>query len=807
MKQYSSDSLSLNQLKWMVLIVGVSLLAIWAAVSYFWFGQSAWYTLLHLVFGLMMIFGLALFAFGWGTRLQKQLLVEIEQRASVEQTLKLHSSALQVAGHTVVITDAQGKIIWVNRAFTRMTGYEASEVIGQNPKVLNANVHDAKFFADLWGTVLQGQTWHGEIVNRRKDGRLYTEEQTITPVVDETGQVSHFIAIKLDISQRKEAEMELRLSTERLAAMRAIDQAILNGRSMSQMAETALNQLRQFIPWTRASVSLLDVVTGRADLLAIGKDNVVSTENKTYFHFDNKEALQAIRNNQVYYSPNLDELENPSDFFSWLRDTGVRTNLTVPLMAQGEGLIGLLNLANEEPGAFTAEQIAIVREIADSLAIAVRHSMLFEAERVQRERAQALQETGLALNSTLDFDQILTIVVDQVVRVMPCDIANIFLVEGDKACVSYARGSERFGCDVEKEIEGIVFTLGQTPNLDAILQTRQPLVISDVRQFDGWLHDTGAPYVRAWVGVPIVVHGEITAVFALAKAEPDYFQDGDVNLLRSFAAQASLALENAQLYERLRRHAEELEARVAERTRDLAEANNQLTELDQLKSKFIADISHEMRTPITNINVYLDLLEHGIPNRRESYWQTLRRETARLTQLIENIFYGSRQTSHLRQVSYSPVNLNQMVQEAVLAHEALAKDRSLELTCSLQADLPLLMGERQQLTRVVTNLLNNALRYTPSGSVHVRTFSQSGDIYLHVEDTGLGIAEEDRPHLFTRFYRGQAASQSTIPGVGLGLSVVAEIVKLHKGSIRALDRPGGGVIFEVRLPERSVNGT
>jgi PAS domain S-box-containing protein len=802
MKDDSRSPFSLNQLKWLVLALGGLYLFLWGATCYFWLGYSWWQTLLSFIFGLLMTVGLVSFAFRYGMRLRDQLVAEIKRREMAEYTLKLHSSALEAAAHAVVITDAAGIITWVNPAFTRLTGYEAAEAIGQSPKLLNAGVHDAAFFAELWQTILRGKSWHGEVTNRKKDGTLYTEEQTITPVLNEVGEATHFIAIKLDISQRKQAEARLRHSTKRLETMRAIDQTILNGRSTGKMAEIALHHLRQFICWTWASVSLLDMETSQATILALGEDGVVSTENNGRFRFDNEAVMEKIRQGQTYYLPDLQVVTPPSDFFAYLKASQVRTNLIVPLLAGEAGVIGLLNLAHEAPDAFDPDQIAIVREIADSLAIAVRHSLLYEAERVQRERAQALQETGLALNSTLDFDQLLAIVVDQALRVLPCDTAEVILVEGDQARMSHTRGFEKFGYEVAREIDGLTFALGDTANLDYILQTQQPLVIPDVLDYPGWLQDRSARHIRAWIGAPIFVHGEVTAVFALSKQDPGYYRESHLNLLRSFAAQASLALENAQLYKQLRHHAAELEDRVAKRTRALAEANKRLTELDQLKTKFIADISHELRTPITNINIYLDLTEKGRQDKREYYWQIVRHETARLTRLIESIFHESQQTNHLQQVTYAPVDLNRVVEEVVVAHEAMAQANNLQLSYSLQADLPPLVGERYQLARVVTNLLNNALRYTPAGSVHVRTFSQNGETYLQVEDTGIGIDAEDMPHLFDRFYRGRAAGQSTIPGVGLGLGVVAEIVKLHQGAVQVSNRSEGGALFEVRLPNR-----
>ena len=108
------------------------------------------------------------------------------------------------------VTDVSGNIVWVNPAFTRMTGYASDEIRGQNPRILKSGKHDKEFYAELWRTIHAGQVWRGEMTNRRKDGSLYVEEQTITPVRDERGELTHFIAIKQDITERKQAEAAVR---------------------------------------------------------------------------------------------------------------------------------------------------------------------------------------------------------------------------------------------------------------------------------------------------------------------------------------------------------------------------------------------------------------------------------------------------------------------------------------------------------------------------------------------------------------------------------------------------------------------
>ena len=146
------------------------------------------------------------------------VLRDISQRKRAEQQMRLQTSALDTAASAVVITDRSGTIIWANPAFTTLTGYPPAEVIGQTPRLQKSGEHEPAFYRTLWETILAGRTWRGETVNRRKDGSLYPEEQTITPVRDERGEITHFIAIKEDVSQRKRLQEHLTQS-EKLAAM------------------------------------------------------------------------------------------------------------------------------------------------------------------------------------------------------------------------------------------------------------------------------------------------------------------------------------------------------------------------------------------------------------------------------------------------------------------------------------------------------------------------------------------------------------------------------------------------------------
>jgi len=134
---------------------------------------------------------------------------ERKERQPVEGPLRFQSSALEAVANGILLTDATGKILFANRAFCVMTGYAPEEILGKTPAFLNSGKQDAGFFRDLWNTILNGQVWQGELINRRKDGTLYHEEMTITPIRAENGNISQFISVKQDITQRKQFKEQL----------------------------------------------------------------------------------------------------------------------------------------------------------------------------------------------------------------------------------------------------------------------------------------------------------------------------------------------------------------------------------------------------------------------------------------------------------------------------------------------------------------------------------------------------------------------------------------------------------------------
>ncbi len=224
-------------------------------------------------------------------------------------------------------------------------------------------------------------------------------------------------------------------------------------------------------------------------------------------------------------------------------------------------------------------------------------------------------------------------------------------------------------------------------------------------------------------------------------------------------------------------------------------------ELDRLKDMFVADVSHELRTPTTNISLYLELLEDAPPAKRAEYLEVLKEQSHLLRKLVEDILDLSRLTmGKTKRIEFTAVDLNQLTEQVVIAHWPLAESSGVSLSFDPAEGLPFVQGEKNQLARVITNLVSNAVRYTLQGEVRVRTFEGDMQVCLEVRDTGIGIALDDQAHIFERFYRGRQVRQSKIHGTGLGLAIVKEIVDLHEGRINIISEVGKGSTFQIWLP-------
>ncbi|HTP09832.1 MAG TPA: PAS domain S-box protein [Anaerolineae bacterium] len=231
-----------------------------------------------------------------------------------------------------------------------------------------------------------------------------------------------------------------------------------------------------------------------------------------------------------------------------------------------------------------------------------------------------------------------------------------------------------------------------------------------------------------------------------------------------------------------------------------------LKELERLKDQFVSRIGHELRTPIANIKLYTQLLEHGKPDKQHDYLQTIQREIERLTHLNDRFLEMAELDAARTAPQLSLVDANQLLKDLLRNFEPIAQQRNLILESQLD---PSLTGspvttDRALLARAVGNIVENALHYAPHGatvsvSTHVNTEAEAHSTSITVHNTGPGISSEELPHMFERFYRGEAARDYRVPGAGLGLAIAQTIMQRLNGRLTVDSQLGQGVTFTLWL--------
>ncbi len=235
-----------------------------------------------------------------------------------------------------------------------------------------------------------------------------------------------------------------------------------------------------------------------------------------------------------------------------------------------------------------------------------------------------------------------------------------------------------------------------------------------------------------------------------------------------------------------------------------------LRDSERARDNFLYHVTHELRTPLTNIHAYVETLtKPGFDDEqtRKECYNVLVSETRRLSSLVEDILSISQLEVGTARIELGEVDLVKLVRQMVQDNLGRADEKGVELTLKVGPKVPKVRGDKQRLSVLVSNLIGNAVKFTPQGGqVRVSAEVDESTVRLAVSDTGIGIAPEDQPHVFDKFYRSPSAAVQQIPGSGLGLAIAREVARLHGGDIRLDSELGKGATFTVELPAPAAPG-
>ena len=640
---------------------------------------------------------------------------EIARQARTAWELKLLTSAVESATDVVLITEAEPiatdvdaadrRIVYVNQAFTRATGYAPEEVIGQTPRLLQGPKTDAATLGMIRAQLAARQPVHAELIHYRKDGSEYWAELAIRPIPDENGAFRHFVSVQRDVTERKENEARLRESQRKLRAM--LDGGI------------------QFVGLLAPDGTLLEANRSALEFAGVEHDEVVG----------------------------LPFEETP--WFSRSAEGQARVAAAIERARNGEVVRYEAEYTNADGRTITIDfSLSPVRDETGAVVLLVPEG------RDITERKRAEQDTR-------DREELLH---------LATQVAGLGIWDLDPATGAITWTGELL------RMAGIPPTNGEGDG-DAT--------------FEVVIHPDDREAVRRDWERALAERSAFVSEYRCVRL------DGSVRWIAArgrFLFDESTGQANRMVGVCL----DVTERKLIEQ--QTLERADQLRLADRRKNEFIAMLAHELRNPLAPIAHAVKVLElrDGEPALRARMRDLIGRQVRTLSQLVDDLLDVSRMTRGKIQLRRVEVELREMVEGAVSTARPLIRQRGHHLAVELPNRPVHLLADPLRLEQILVNLITNAAKYTaPGGSIRVdsRVSASGKEVLLRVTDNGVGIAAELLPNVFEAFTQADQALDRAEGGLGIGLTLVRSLVRMHGGSVEA--RSGGagkGSTFLVRLP-------
>lgn len=689
---------------------------------------------------------------------------ELEERRKAEGRISLLVTALESAANAIVITDRDGKIEWVNQAFVELSGYEQVDVLDEKLNILKSGEHSKEFYEEMWSTILAGSVWQGELINIRRDGTRYFEEQTITPVKDQDGEITHFIAIKQDITDRRISEKRIKQQAEDLKLLNNLNHAINRGSSLQDildllsesskelfgslgtttylLSEDRRQLLAKNIGIPERLVQLLDQVTGSAvkeHRLTVKKDSILAevlTSQEPLVVNDPQECAQLVRKlieaADIRSEVRVKLLEKAAQ--QVINLIPLQSISLVPLLAEGHA-IGMIIMGRNQP--FGEADLTRLTAIASSLTSAIS----------RRTQAEALKRSEANYRSIFEGVQDAILVMGREQRIVDAN----------------TRACELYDYSREDLLQRNLADLEETQNASILLPEVQASGTGEIVLESTHVRSDGSTLpveisARTWL------LGDETVMLAVIR---------DVT-------EARMAQERAQLQSRLA-------------------AVGQLA----------AGIAHDFNNILGTILLYAELMLNNpeVREKDEERLNTIFSQAQRGANLTAQVLDFSRRSVMERHaIDLVPFfeDIENLLSRTLPETVQVAFEHEAGKSFFVQAD-------PTRMQQVIMNLALNSKDAMPKGG-QLRFGLDVVDIDLanppfpgmdtetwiriNVTDTGEGIPPDVMPHIFEPFFTTKPQGQ----GTGLGLAQVYGIIKQHEGYIDASSIPGEGTRFDIYLP-------
>jgi len=766
-------------------------------------------------------------------RLILAICADVEEKKRWEDQKKLQSAALNAAANGIVIVDREGYIVWVNQAFCKLTGYSKEEAVTLHTRQLKSGRQSTAFYKELWETVLSGKIWQGILINKRKDDSLYTEEATITPVMDENGVITHFISIKNDITEKQLIENKIRDNEQRyrylfnkapVGIFQFDRNMILNDfndhfigifrSSREKLLGLNLSTLKDqvFVPNIRNALIGADGhYSGPYHTTTSDHDIYISIYTRPYYNENNEitGGIGIVEDITGFKEIELELKKSEQKYrsiFENLMDVYYMTDMNGVILNVSPSITALLKIkdANEMVGvdlvnkyyANTSKRLELLEKIE-------KHGFVknFQLELIREDGEKIFIET----NSHYVYDENnMPVAIEGMMR----DITSRKKVEHELRL-----GEQKLRNIIENSSDGIAL-VDQEGKIIEWNSAMENITAYDknsvINKFIWDIQYKFAPDETDKTGYLEKLREGVKAALQLRHSEiPGPIQEAKIKRAdgKEIYTQTSVATINTPQGNMIVSITRDVSG-IKEVEEQMRLAKEQAEKSNKLKSEFLAQMSHEIRTPVNAILSFAGLMEEELYDKLEDDlndgFKIMRNAGNRIIRTIDLILNMSEIQTGTYDYVKSEIELYSDILINITAeHKNMLKLKGLELNIIKPAMDTTITGDEYTVNQIFTNLIDNAIKYTSRGVIEVSFEKGENFLTVNIKDTGIGISQEYLPYLFEPFTQEEQGYTRKFEGNGLGLALVKKYCDLNNAVITVSSKKGEGSLFKVTFKDQS----
>ncbi|HAH31847.1 MAG TPA: hypothetical protein DCL44_05985 [Elusimicrobia bacterium] len=711
--------------------------------------------------------------------------VEEKLHETIEREQTRFSDLAQQIPDSVLIAGLDEKITYVNHTFEKVTGYTKKEVMGKNLDILKNGNHEDSFYRNIQQTLASGQTWRGQITNKKKDGALYTEDAVIFPVLDKNGQPAEFVGISKDITDKLLAEEKSREYLQTSEIINKILKLSLQNKPLAEILQNTLNDI--------LSVKWLSIETKGAIFLTDEKTNFLKMAASTGLgEFITKICAEvpagrclcgrALLSGKPVFKSHLDGDHENS--YEGIHNHG---HYVIPITAGGR-VYGVITVYTKSGHIRSDYDINFLSAIADILAGIIRRVKL-------NERLALLKELRLKALETRDTNAALKLLTDNICDITGWEAGEVWLPSLNKLHLYrfYYHGKSGHKLETFASQSGsFIFKKGEgLPGV--VWQRLEPVWFREMSKCGNLPRKklAMAAGLKSGIGIPIIANGEFIAAITFLATEVKIGDEEMADFIGEAAGQLDLIFQQNMLAEQL----------------------VQTQKMDTV-GQLAGGIAHDFNNILGAILGYTDFLIKDLKTmpRQLSDALEVKKAAERAAALTKQLLTFSRKKTAIRRV----INLNDAIKELVLMLEKIIGE-NIKLEIALEEGVPPVKMDPTQLEQIIMNLVLNARDAMPKGgAITIKTgknlfaaetapagLKAGNYAVFSVSDTGSGMSEEIKKRVFEPFFTTKPIGS----GTGLGLSIVYGMIKQHNAQIIVNSVLDEGTTFTVFIPAASESET